>query len=353
MWLIPTWLGVVFLVLLLVDLAPGDAASSLLGIDTDGGAGQGVASDERLAEFRARFLLDRSASVRFLHFVGPFDLSPTGHEWFGGSGKDRWHGLLALDLGEEMHRSGVSVAGELFGRLALTVPLAAASMGLALLFALPLGALSAARRGTWFDRVLGGVLFLLHAVPSFWGGMLLVLAFGATGLGCLPSLGIASPGSGEWGLWRRILDVLWHAVLPVVTLSYGSLAYLARQVRAGALQTLASDPIRTARAKGLPEAAIFRRHVLPTGLITLFTLTSAMAPALVGGSLVVETLFDLPGMGRYAFEGLRRHDLNIVLATTALAAAVSLLATWLAEVGTYWADPRIRARRGEEHSRGG
>ena len=341
----------VVLVLLLVDLAPGDAASAVLGLDVEGGTG-GPASDQRLEEFRAQFLLDRALPVRFLHFLGPFDLSPTGHEWFGGSGRDRWHGLLALDMGEEMNGSGLSVAGEILRRLALTLPLSGASICLALLVALPLGAYSAARRGTWFDRACAGLLFLLHALPSFWGGMLLVLAFGATGLGCLPSLGISSPNAGQWGPLMRILDVLWHAILPVITLSYGSLAYLSRQVRAGALQSLASDPIRTARAKGLPEGAIFLRHVLPSGLITLFTLTTAMAPALVGGSLVVETLFDLPGMGRYAFEGLRRHDLNIVLATTACAAAVSLFATWVAEVGTYWADPRIRAHRAWEHSRG-
>ncbi len=349
LWQVPTWLGVVLLVLVAVDLAPGDAATAALGSNLEGGVDAASVSAERLAEYRAAYLLDRSVLVRLAHFLGPFDWSPTGHEWLGGSGRDRWHGLLALDLGEEWNRPGVSVARELASRLALTVPLSGAAIALALGASLALGLWSAARRGSALDRALGVSLFALDSVPAFFGGMLLVLLFGARGLGLLPSLGIASSDAADMHWARAALDVLWHAILPVATLSYGALAYLTRQVRSGALVALSSDAVRTARAKGLSEWQVLRRHVLPHERILLFTLVSGMAPALVGGSLVVETVFDLPGMGRYAWEGLKRHDLGVVLATTACAAAVTLFVAWLAEAASLWADPRRRAEFASPH----
>lgn len=338
-WLLPTWLGVVLLVLVAVDAAPGDAASAALGVDE--GHLPGIQSQERLREFRARFLLDRPILVQFLHFLGPLNLGPAGPRWLGGSGEDPWHGLLAFDLGEELQRPGVSVAGELARRLAVTVPLSSAAIALAFLLAVPLGLYSAARRGAAWERATTQVVFLIHALPSFWAGLLLVTLFGARGLGWLPSLGLQSPESDSWSWPARCWDLARHALLPVLTLALSSLAYLSRQVQVAALEALASDAVRTARAKGLSEARVLWRHVFPLGLTAALTLLSSMAPALVGGTLVVETLFDLPGMGRYAWEGLRNHDLQIVLSTTACAAAVTLLAMWLAEVGMAIVDPRL------------
>lgn len=337
----PILVGITLVVFLAVHAAPGDPAElrpgGVLGEETPA-----VALDATWAEFRERHLLDRPLVRQYLHFLGPFDLSPRGHPWFGGSGADPWHGWLALDLGGELHRPSVGVLDELARRLRVTVPLSACAMLLAYGLAIPLGLWSSRRRGTRADGALALVLFGLHALPTFWVALMLVLVFGAAGLDWLPTLGLASRGAADWSLPARALDLGLHALLPVVTLALGSLAYLSRQMRAGLLEALPSGFVLAARAKGLSAEQALVRHALPNALLPILTLSAAVLPALVGGSIVVETIFDLPGVGRYAYEGLVWRDYSVVLATATLSAAMTLAGLWLADLACAWLDPRIR-----------
>lgn len=336
-WMLPSFLGITLVVFLAVHLAPGDPAPAA-GLDPSAN-GPDAAEIER---WRAEHLLDRPLWVQYLHFLGPFDLSPRGHAWFGGSGEHAFGGLLALDLGSELGRPHVRIADELGRRLAVTLPLSACAGLLAWGLAIPLGVWSAVRRGTKRERALALVLFGLHSLPGFWLGLLLVLGFGAAGLSWLPVLGLHSAGAAELSWFERALDLARHALLPVLTLALASLAYLARQVRASMLEVLGQEYVLTARAKGLPERRVLLRHVLRNALLPVITLAALLLPALVSGSVIVESIFGLPGMGRYAYEALLERDYPVIQAVTALSALVTLFALLCADLAYAWADPRIR-----------
>lgn len=338
--MVPTLLGITFVVFLAMHAAPGDPAD-VVGA-ADGAHQTGLDVEAAAARVRADHLLDAPLVKQYLHFLGPFDLSPSGHEWFGGTGADRWHGLLALDFGREIGRADVNVGAEIARRAAVTIPLGLAAVLLTYLIAIPLGAWSAARAGTKRERFLTLALFLLHAVPVFWLALILVLVFGATGLGWLPVIGLHDKDAAQMGGLTRSLDTLRHALLPVLALSLGSLAYLSRQVRAGVVGSLREDFVRTARAKGVAEKSVLVRHALRNALLPVITLLGAVFPALVAGSIVVETIFDIEGLGRYAFEGVLARDTNIVLGTTVVSAVFTMVGILVADLLYAVADPRIR-----------
>lgn len=345
-WMLPTLLGITLVVFLAVHAAPGDPASALE--DAVDGAASQTDLAERTARFRAEHLLDAPLLRQYLHFLGPFDLSPTGHAWFGGTGRDRWHGLLAFDFGDEWGRPGVPVASEIARRLAVTVPLSLAALLLAYAVAIPLGAWSALRDGTRRSALVAGVLLFLDAMPAFWLALLAILALGPTGLDLLPVFGLASSARADAGFLVRALDVVLHAILPVCVLAAGSLAWLARHVRGSVLVELASDYARTARASGASEREVVRRHALPNALLPVLTFLGGVLPALVGGSVVVESVFGIEGLGRYAYEGPLRRDLNVILATTTLAAVLTMLGLLLSDVAYARLDPRIAAEAARE-----
>lgn len=326
--LVPTLLGIVLATFALLRLAPGDPAEIALASRE----GQEALDPEALARFRSAYLLDEPMWRQFLHYLGPFDLSGEGHRWFGGTGERPYGGLLCGDFKRELHRPNVRIVDELLRRLRVTVPLSLAAMLLAYLAAIPLGVVSAVRRDGWVARAGTLVSFLCFCVPSFLAALGLQLLFGRTGLGWLPAT-----GTGE-----GLVGGLRHAVLPVLTLGYGTFAYVARQMRAGMLETLSAEFLRAARARGLPERVVIGRHALCNALIPVATLSAGVLPALIGGSVVVETIFDLPGVGRYAYEGLQNRDVFIVLATTTLTATMTCLGILLADLLCAALDPRIR-----------
>lgn len=336
-WFVPALLGITLVTFLAVHLAPGDPAS--LGGGADGElAGAG---DARVL-FRAEHLLDEPLWRQYLHFVGPFDLSPRGHTLFGGSGAHPWHGLCALDLGDEFQRPGVRVFETIASKLAVTAPLAACAIACLFLAGVPLGVWSALRRGRATDRVLRALLVLFHALPAFWLGLVLVLAFGATGLAWLPVLGLRSVGAETLGTFDRALDVLAHSVLPVATLVLPGLAYVARQTRSALLEVLEQDFVRAARARGVPERDVVVKHALRNALVPIVTLLGTLLPALLGGSVIVETVFGIPGLGQYAYEAMLARDYSAILGVTTVSAVLTLTTILAADAACAWLDPRIR-----------
>lgn len=345
-WMPATLLAITLIVFLALRIAPGDPAQ--LALSREGSArGELAAFDPaaaaaRARQLRAEHLLDRSLAVQYLHFLGPFDCSPRGHPALGGDGMHPYGGLLCLDLGREFHRPSVAIGDELLRRLRVSAPLGLCAALLSALLALPLGVYTAARSGSPAARACSGLLFVLHALPVFWGGCLLVLAFGPAGLDWLPALGLESRDGPASGTFARALELGRHALLPLVALTYGSLAYCARQVRAGVLDALQQDYVRAARAQGLSERRVLLQHALRNALLPAITWMGALVPALIGGSVVVERIFDLPGVGSYVFEGLLERDYQIVQASALLAAVATLLGTLAADLAYAWADPRIR-----------
>lgn len=207
---VPTLLGVLVLTFSLVKLAPGDP-TLLFGAEEAPGQDL-AAARERMRE---RFLLDEPVAVQFLHWLGPFDLSPRGHPWFGGSGEHSFGGVLTLDFGREFLRPSVSVAGEIAARLRVTGPLGLLALLLSYGIAVPLGVALAARKGSRFDSAASLLLFALYALPAFWAALLLQFAFGPTGLDWLPTVGLAGRDAGELGAFARAFDTAAHACLPI------------------------------------------------------------------------------------------------------------------------------------------
>ena len=224
----------------------------------------------------------------------------------------------------------------------MTVPLALASVLLSYLIALPLGIFSARHHGKRRDGIVTVVLFVLFAIPTFWAGLMLILSFGRTGLDLLPVVGLVSQG--RCGPRAPRLCLGHHPARPPADpdLTYGSLAYLSRQMRAGMMDTLRQDYIRTARAKGLSEDKVIYKHALRNSMIPVLTLLASVLPVLIGGSIIVEKVFDVPGMGRYAFDGLLKRDFNIIMATTILVGVMTQLGILLSDITYSLVDPRIR-----------
>jgi peptide/nickel transport system permease protein len=345
--LIPTVLGVSVVTFALVHLVPGDPAS-FAGQDADGGVAADVDAAALAEGFRRRYLLDQPLWKQYLHYLGPFDLSERGHAWFGGSGERPWHGVLALDLGTEQLRPEVDIASELLRRLAITLPMTGLALLLAYALAIPLGVHAATRRGTVTERGTTALLFALYALPAFWAALLLQASLGGAGLGWLPTLGLASSDAGELTGLDALVDRLKHLVLPVTCYAYGSLAYLSRQMRAGMIEVVSQDFVRTARAKGLPERTVVWKHALRSSLVPLVTLFGSVLPALVGGSVVVETVFDVPGMGLYVYESLLRREVDAVLGAVLLGAVTTVAGILVSDVLHAWIDPRVRPGRAIE-----
>ncbi|MBK9384801.1 MAG: ABC transporter permease subunit [Planctomycetes bacterium] len=250
---------------------------------------------------------------------------------------------LRGDLGRDTDQR--SIAAEIAQRLAVTLPLAAVALLLAFGAALPASGYLAARRAAGRGWALERALLALHVAPGFWIALLLLALFSSGGpLGFLPGSWSSTPA--PEGALPRLAHALARAALPLLALALPAWAYLVRQRSAALREALVSPFARAARARGLDERAVQRAHAAPHARFVMLALVGAAFPALVTGSVVVETLFEVPGVGRYAYEGLLARDVPRVLALTALAGIATWLGWELAEAGLRRADPRRRATEG-------
>jgi len=215
-------------------------------------------------------------------------------------------------------------------------------MFLIYLIAVPLGVLSAMKRGTLVDGAVAAGLFLLYSLPDFWvATLLIVFLAGGTFLEVFPPQGLNSPGAAALGSMDWILDRLWHMVLPVFCLTYGGLASLSRYTRAGMLEVIRQDYILAARAKGLPERLVIGKHAFRNGIIPIVTLMAHLLPALLGGSVIVESIFNIPGMGRLVYDSFLARDYPVIMAVSFFSAGLVLAGMILSDVLYMVVDPRI------------
>lgn len=324
--MIPTLIGVTLVCFLILRLANADPVAQA----SDMGLSERQISREALAHLRHLYALDRPWYIQYFKLV---------------------QRLVTLDLGNRWQdgRRITEVIGE---ALPVTLVLSFVSLFLAYIVAIPLGVFSAARRGTSADSVVTVGLFLLYSLPSFWvGTMLLVfLASGRyvtcpwnEGGGCFPLQGFHSfEGFQAKSYVGQCLDVAWHISLPILTLTYGSLAGLSRYMRSGMLDTLRQDYIRTARAKGLSENRVLYVHALRNGIIPIITLFGLTLPYLIGGSVIVEQIFGIRGMGFVALEAIRLPDYPLVITIVAFTAVVTMFGVLLSDILYAIVDPRIR-----------
>lgn len=294
---------------LLLEAAPGDAVDAYLaGLGGDAGL---------VAELRERWGLDRSAPTRFLLYLA---------------------GLATGDLGWSV-AFGRPVLAVIAERLPITLALAGAATALAFALGTGLGVLAGARPGGPLDRLLSATALLLNAVPTFWLGLLLALLF-AVRLRWLPSAGIETIGAGHTGL-ARFLDIARHLVLPTVTLGLVYAALYLRLLRAGMVEAWRSDYVRAARAKGIPRRRLVLRHVARNALLPVVTMLGLQSATLIGGSVVVESVFAVPGLGRLAAEAVTQRDLPLLLGILLVSAVLVVLVNLVIDLLYARLDPRV------------
>ena len=246
---------------------------------------------------------------------------------------------LTLDFGESYHDRR-DVFDKIMERLPATVQLNFIALVIGLLIAVPLGLIAAVRQGSKFDKISGFVLYVLYSMPSFWIALLLMLLFSVK-LGWVPLTGIKSFGFENFTLSGKIWDRALHLVLPVICLTYRSLAFDSRFTRGSLLDVIRQDYIRTARAKGLSERVVIGKHALRNALIPLITLFTFVLPFLIGGSVIIEYIFSWPGTGLLLYEAIFTRDYNVVMGISFLSAALILFSLLLADIMYAIVDPRV------------
>ena len=207
--------------------------------------------------------------------------------------------------------------------------------------AVPLGTAAAYRQGSMFDRWSGLLSYALYAVPVFWAALVLQLVF-AVRLDWFPLFGPASAAARAAGGWTAVREAAAHGVLPVICLSYPGLAYLARFVRATLAEVIAADAARAARARGAAGPVVVLVHAFRIAAVPLLTMIGFLLPGLVGGSVLVETIFALPGLGQLMVEAVAGRDVPVVLGLTLLSGAAVLGGMLLSDLASLAVDPRLR-----------
>jgi peptide/nickel transport system permease protein len=207
-------------------------------------------------------------------------------------------------------------------------------------FAFPLGIATAIRRSSWFDRATTVLVFALISIPGFYLSYLALIFVVRTFE--VDVIGMQTFGREAGGLWPRFMDRTWHLVLPSLLGATAGIAVLSRYVRSQMLEVISSDYIRTARAKGLPEDDVLYRHALRNGLLPFVTMLGLLVPGLIGGSVIFETIFAWPGIGRLGYEAILARDYPVVVALNFVAAILTLVGTLLSDLLYMVVDPRIR-----------
>lgn len=252
-----------------------------------------------------------------------------------------WGNLIRLDFGVS-HLDKRPVLEKVFSKLKYSLSLAVTSVFLAYLISLPLGVWSAVNEKTKKDQVVTIFLFMLYSLPSFFVGVVLLNFFtvGAP-LQIFPTSGFESIDTSEMTTLEHLKDILWHIFLPIICMTYGSLAALSRYARTGLLDIIRADFIRTARAKGLPESIVIIKHAARNGMIPILTLMATLLPVLIGGSVVIEVIFGIPGMGKLGFEAIMLRDYNVIMAILLISSLLTLIGMLLSDVLYALVDPRI------------
>ncbi|RDJ16991.1 ABC transporter permease [Rhizobium grahamii] len=301
--LIVTLAIVSLLIFVVMDLLPGDPASIMLGTS---------ASPETLANLRHELGLDQPLLWRY-------------GEWLAG--------VYRGNLGQS-YTYGVPVAGLILERLAVTLPLALIAIALSVAIAIPLGALAAAHRGGAPDVVASIFSQVGIAVPGFWVALLLIMLF-STALGWMPAGGFPGWGSGIWPALKAL-------VMPAIALALPQAAVLTRVTRSAVLETLHEDFTRTALAKGLSKRRVLWCHVVPNALVPVLTILGLQFTFLVAGAVLVENVFNLPGLGRLAYQALSQRDIIVMQDVVLFFAGLVIVMNFIVDLSYLAIDPRLR-----------
>jgi peptide/nickel transport system permease protein len=314
-------LGIIFTILViatinfvLIHATPGDPALVI--------AGQSGAADPKfIADIRAAYGLDQPFLVQLGTYIGK---------------------VLQFDLGYS-YRQRSDVSELILDRLGPTLLLTLSAFFVSLIGGVLFGALAGKRQGTWGDLAISLISLLLYATPVFWLGLMLVLVFSIQ-LGWLPAFGYASIRASSFGPWEYAMDVARHLILPVLTLAAIYMAVYTRLMRSSLIEVSHEDHVRTARAKGLNERQILSRHMLRNAAVPVVTFAGMQAGALVGGAVVVETVFSWPGIGRLTYDAVTARDYPVLLGLFLIMSVLVIATNLLTDLLHGLIDPRVKDR---------
>ena len=307
---VPIVLAIIVLNFFLLNMAEGDAVDVLAGE-------AGSATPEYMAELRAKFGLDQPLPVQLLVYL---------------------KNIISLDLGYSF-RHDMPVSVLIVDRFWPTLLLMVSTIILAVLFGILLGLLAAINLNTWKDAVISVFALITYATPLFWVGLMMIVVF-SINLRWFPTSGMENIAAFYEG-FDRFVDISRHLVLPTITLSLFYLALYTRLMRASMLEQYGQDYVVTARAKGLPERRITFGHVLRNALLPVVTMAGVQVGALIGGSVIVESVFAWPGLGMLAFESLFARDLNLLLGIFLISSVLVVVVNLIVDVIYCFLDPRI------------
>ena len=310
--MIPMLIGISILTLLIMHLAPGDPTSIRYGLNPE-------VSGSARAHLKEIYDLDKPLMVQYARWLKR---------------------ILTLDFGRSFIDNR-PVIEKIKERLPATLLLQISALLLIFTIALPVGVVSAVKQNSLFDKITTFLVFIGFAMPTFWLALLLMWFFGFQ-LEWFPVSGmrpwyVLFLSGGE-----RILDLLWHLVLPVATLAFTGLAGISRYARSSMLEVIRQDYIRTARAKGIPENKIVYRHALKNALLPILTILGLTLPSLISGSFIFETIFAWPGMGRLGYTAIMQYDYPTVMGVGLIATFLTLVGILISDVLYAVVDPRIR-----------
>lgn len=316
--LIPTLFGITLITFFIIQLAPGNPVERKLQLD------QGIQAEaitqQIVEETKKLYGLDKPIYERYWIWVKQ---------------------IATLDFGRSYkdHRPVINKIAE---RIPITLTLNIISIILIYLIAIPIGVYSAVSHGRFSERLSTFFLFILYSIPSFWMAMILIFFLGGGDYwDVFPVYGILSPGAENYPFYKKALNFLWHIALPVFCLTYGSLAYLSRFQKGSLLEVLREDFVRTAKAKGLPKHKVLLKHALRNALIPIITILAGILPAMIGGSVIIESIFSIPGIGQLGFESVLSRDYPVIMAIATISAVLTLIGILIADLVYVLVDPRI------------
>jgi peptide/nickel transport system permease protein len=316
--LIPLMLGITLITFAIIHLAPGEPVEMQTAMNPK----MTAETRQRMREF---YGLDKPLHVQYVAWLGK---------------------LARLDFGRSFAPDNRPVIQKIAERLPVTISLNIIALVLEFGLAIPIGIYAATHQNSPMDKGITVFVFVGFAVPTFWLALLLMYLFGVR-LGWLPISGLHSLGSEQFGTLHYLWDLAKHLVLPLAVASFGSLAGVSRYMRSTMLEVIRQDYITTARAKGLAERTVIFRHALRNALLPVITLLGFSLPALIGGSVIFETIFAIPGMGQLFYASVMSRDYPLVMGVLVIGAFLTLLGNLVADLGYAFADPRIRYGRGE------
>ncbi len=313
--MIPLLFGITLITFIVIHLAPGNPVE----VQTEMSLKVTAQAKDNLKKL---YGLDKPLHVQYLDWLKRF---------------------TKLDFGKSFV-DGRKVTDKIIERIPITLTINILSLILIFFLAVPIGIFSATKQYSLFDKLSTIFVFIGFSTPTFWLALLLMILFGVN-MGILPISGIQSIDVSEMGPFDRVLDWIRHLILPVGISAFGGIAGLSRYSRSSMLEVIRQDYIRTAKAKGLPESAIILRHAFRNALMPIVTILGLSVPGLIGGGVIFETIFAIPGMGQLFYSSTMARDYPTIMGVLVIGAILTLFGNMIADISYAIVDPRVRVRK--------